>query len=120
MSAGPQRPTVGTAGGSDMGARMARLQDLIEHDARGAAHGLPAVFHEVAAVGAMHAPGEDDIVLVTLVNTAGESHVFALDKGKAAHFREQLVDLRHGVRFIASKTGDPRRTPITKSGGRML
>jgi hypothetical protein len=116
---GYNRPSIGTADSSDRGARLARLQDLIERDARGSAHGLPTIFHEVAAVGAMHAPCEDDVILVTLVNAAGQSHVFALDRPQATHFREELVSLRRTTTAIANHTNHPRAA-ITKPGGRLL
>ncbi|MFA6962427.1 MAG: hypothetical protein WC205_16855 [Opitutaceae bacterium] len=124
---GHDRPSIGTAGGSDRAARFAHLQDLIERDSRGSAHGLPTVYHEVAAVGVMHAPGENDVTLITLVTDGGQSHVFALDKKKADHFREELVAMSRTVKGIADLAYRARnqerrngRDPIGKPNGRLL
>lgn len=94
-------PAHATLGSDDLGARLARLQDCIA-EAAGADNrrGLLTDYHEAQAAGAMRAPDDEGVVLVTLIAN-GESHVYALTKSIADHLREQLGALRRGPAVLA-------------------
>lgn len=113
-----QRRALSTAGsGDDTGARLAHLQDLIAAHAGERRAGLLTDYHEAQGAGAMHAPDEPGIVLVTLISREGSSHVYALTRDVASHLREQLHELRR-VSHVVPK--DSTRSPMVKPSGRIL
>lgn len=113
---GHNRPSIGTAGGGDLGARLAHLADVVERSAGAPAHGLPTVFHECVGAGAMRETGDKSVTLITLITREGQSHVFALESGVADALRDELRSLR----TLAPRAPADDRAPITKPGGRLL